>query len=155
MSNKSYSMEDLGIAFLIGKKIKLAEINEEKDLVVLTTQEDKKIYLTWEGDCCASCYIQHVSGVDNLIGAEILSAENAEWKDISSGEEYEVTESMGTNIKTTKGYVTFESRVEHNGYYGGYIYVSDDEPMDQYSSPRYDGKLPELKKLVEYEESKK
>jgi hypothetical protein len=78
-----------------------------------------------------------VSGSEALIGATILEAENAEWSFIKEDRDNcEVIESMGTKIKTSTGYVTLESRVEHSGYYGGSILVSDDEPMSQYSSPR-------------------
>lgn len=147
-----YKMEDLGLESLVGLKILVAEINEEKDLVVLHTTQGKR-FLTWEGDCCAKCYLAHVSGSDTLInGATILEVNTAEWVTESKNEDdYEVIESMGTNIKTDKGHMSFESRVEHNGFYGGEILVSDDEPMDQYRSPKYEGKeLPNLSLLHDF-----
>ncbi len=149
--SKMYRMKDLGIEALVGRYVKSAKINGEKDLVVLDT--DKGIlYLTWEGSCCSRCYLENVSGVEYLVESTILSAENSTW-DLISGERcYEVAESMGTNIKTSKGWVNFETRLEHNGYYSGEIKVSDDEPMDQYSSPRYEdkSKFPELKDLNDF-----
>ncbi len=56
---KAYGMEDLGIEALVGKTILSAEINEEKDLVILKT-DSGPLFLTWEGDCCAKCFIQHM-----------------------------------------------------------------------------------------------
>lgn len=136
--SERHNLEDLGIDSLVGKKIISAKINQEKDLVILDT-ETGPLFLSWEGDCCSQCYLVNVSGAENLQNATIVSAENAEWKDVQRNEEdYEVIESMGTKIKTDKGYMTFESRLSHNGYYSGNIKVSDIEPMDQYSSPRFD-----------------
>ncbi len=147
-------MKDLGISSLVGRTVLKASINDDKDLVVLETDKGK-LYLTWEGDCCAKCFLANASGIDSLEGATILEAENAEWKKLKDDEDnFEVVESMGTKLKTTKGHVTLESRVEHNGYYGGEIHVSDDEPMDQYSSPRYKpegyGEFPTLYQLTDF-----
>lgn len=134
----SYSMTNLDIDSLVGRKILHAKINDQRDLVILDTDKGP-LFLSWVGDCCAHCYLENISGSENLKDATILSAENAEWKDVTKNEEdYEVIESMGTNIKTTKGYITFESRVSHNGFYGGRIEVSDIEPINAYSSPRFE-----------------
>jgi hypothetical protein len=147
---KRYRMKDLGIETLIGREVLSAGINEDKDMVVLETDKGP-LFLTWEGDCCSRCFLANVSGVDALVGAKILEAENAEWNKVNDDDDYEVIESMGTKLKTTKGYVTLESRLEHNGYYSGSILVSDDEPMNQYHSPRYDnGPLPEMKPLADF-----
>lgn len=135
---KPYDMKSLGIPALVGRKVRDAVINPEHDMVILRTNLGS-LYLTWEGGCCSKCYLNHVNGTDALIGAEITAAENAAWTTLKSDEDgyRSVEESMGTKIKTTKGYVDFETRLEHNGYYSGKIMVSDDEPMDQYHSPRY------------------
>lgn len=129
-------MKDLGIGALVGRTVLGSSINEDRDLMVLSTDKGN-LYITWEGDCCAKCFLANVSGSEYLEGSTILEAENAEWKDVSRSEEdYEVLESMGTKIKTSSGYVTMESRVSHNGHYGGSIMVSDVGPMDQYHSRR-------------------
>ncbi len=147
--NKSYNMKDLGIEALIGRKVLSASINAKNDLVVLDTDKGN-LYLTWEGDCCAKCFLANINGSENLIDAKILKVENKEW-DATQVDEFEVIESMGTTIKTDKGFVDLETRLEHNGYYGGEILVSDDEPMDTYHSPRYENnKLPKLKKLKDF-----
>lgn len=141
-------MRDLGTEALVGRKILNASINEHKDLVVLET--DKGIlYLTWEGDCCATCYIEHLSGSEALVDSTILEVYHSKWKSIKDDED-DVIESMGTNIKTTKGYVTFETRLEHNGYYSGTILVSDKAPLDQYLDRRYNNKMPKLKPLEDF-----
>lgn len=131
-----YEVKELSIADLVGLTIQSAEINEEHDLVRLETDKGV-LFLNWYGDCCANCFLANVQGAENLIGATVLEAENMEWEDISNkNEEYsDVLESMGTKIKTTKGHVTFETRVSHNGYYGGTLSVTE-LPIDQYNCVR-------------------
>lgn len=125
-------MEDLGIKSLVNREVVDAEINDEHDIVVLTTKTGT-LYLTWSGDCCARCFLANVNNSDALIGSTIISVEHTEWNTLkeSDPDNYEVKESMGTTIKTTRGTVTFESRLEHNGYYSGYIQVSDIGPKDE------------------------
>ncbi len=126
----------LNIKDIIGRKIISASINDEKDFVILETKSGP-LYLTWTGDCCAHCYLANVSGSELLIGSTILEAENMEWKDVKRDEEEcEVIESMGTKIKTSRGYVNFESRLKHNGYYGGQINISSSTPLNQYGGER-------------------
>ena len=124
-------VRDTGFKYLEGKKIKSAAINPSKDVVVLKTEEES-IYLTWSGDCCAYCFLAHVEGASNLNDAQILSVEQLDWKQ-QSEEDYEVVETMGTKIKTSKGYVVLETRLEHNGYYSGTIEISNIAPIGNYS----------------------
>lgn len=142
-------IEDLELDILRGKHIINAEINESRDLIKLTTDQGI-FYLTWEGECCASCFIAEVSGSSNLVGSTITGIENTAWKRKESDDE--VVETMGTNITTTKGYVGISTRTEHNGYYGGSILVSDEAPLNQYHSPRYNEKYkqPALKPLEDF-----
>ena len=123
---------------LVGQKVYLALIAPTKDVVILAT-ESGPFYLTWGGDCCAKCFLGGVSGAEALVGSTILGVEHSEWVSALniSGDYYDdVVESMGTKIKTDKGYVTLETRLEHNGYYGGWILVSRERPeMDIFNSP--------------------
>lgn len=134
--DKMYKMRSLDIDALVGRTILEASINSTKDFVYLKTDKGS-LYLTWVGDCCANCYIEHIDGADRLVGSVIASAENTEWIVAKIGEMGDTMESMGTKFKTNKGYVTVETRVEHNGYYGGMILISEEEPMDQYHCPMY------------------
>lgn len=122
----------MNIKDLVGRTVIGAQINKQHDVVILTTNLGK-LFLTWTGDCCAKCYIAHLSGAKNLIGQTILEAKDTEWKTIQN-EDYEVVETMGTSLKSNKGYITFETRLEHNGFYAGYINISDKGPIGQYDS---------------------
>lgn len=131
--NRRYKEENIGIESLVGRKILSAKINSEKDAMLLETDEGN-FFLNWEGDCCAHCYIAHINGANLLVGSTVLSAENTEWSDLSRNEEdYDVVETMGTKLKTTNGYVDIETRVSHNGYYGGMVNVNREGYIDAYN----------------------
>ncbi len=84
---------------------------------------------TPEGDCCASCYIQHISGTEALaVGAVIASVEDIELPDVPDDERSdEVSHVWGHKIRTDKGWCSIEMRVDHNGYYGGWLSVSEQD----------------------------
>lgn len=73
------------------------------------------------GDCCANCYVQHVSGTDALAaGAVVHSVEDIELPPVPDDEKSdEVSEVWGHRITTSMGVCSIEMRVDHNGYYGG------------------------------------
>ncbi len=84
--------------------------------------------LTPKGDCCAHCYIQHVSGSEALENAEIYEVESIDSTPAMQAEDRDdscdVSESWGYRFKTSRGYATIEMRVDHNGYYGGSLYCN-------------------------------
>jgi hypothetical protein len=146
--SKGY-MEGLGIKDLVGRKIDAAYINESNDFIKLETDKGP-LYLTWVGDCCTNCFLAHLSGSKNLIGSQILEARDKEYTSGGDRDNCEVIDTFGTLLKTSKGYVDFESRALHNGYYGGMLYISDDEPMDQYHSPRNGWQKEDMKPLKDF-----
>lgn len=115
---------------LIGVKVISAEINDSNDRIKLVTDAGV-LYFSWIGDCCSHCFLAHVSGSEELTGGTILEIETKEWvvlTDIDGTDE-----TMGTRIKTDKGYVDLESRLEHNGYYSGEIFINVN-PVDKYEN---------------------
>lgn len=135
---------------LVGLTVSKAEINDGNDLIVLTTDKGVR-YLTWEGYCCSLCFLAHVNNTKALLNSKIIEVQAAEWKTLKDNEDdYEVIENMGTIVTTTSGIISFETRLEHNGYYAGMIYVSDDEPIDQYHSPRMNWEKDELRPLEDF-----
>lgn len=124
---------------LVGRKITKAEINSGHNDVRLETEKGA-LFLSWNGDCCSKCYLYHIEGSENLKDAEILEAEDMTFSEKTRPEEGSwsprVVESMGTRLKTTKGYVTFESRLEHNGYYGGRVSLTYGHGIDKYGDAR-------------------
>lgn len=117
---------------LIGVKVNNVYINDDNTIVKLDTDKGD-VFLSWWGDCCSLCYLAHISGSEVLKDATILDVQHSEWEDIG-GDGYYVMEKMGSTIKTIKGWVTLETRLEHNGYYGGTIEISTKFPVSQYGS---------------------
>jgi hypothetical protein len=128
---------------LVGKRINGIFLNEDNTKVVFRTIEDERIGFYVHGDCCNTVYINHFQGVDVvgngnsfdlLRGALVTEVEEKEW--VTLDEEDEVDEDSWTDecvedgfftISTTQGYIDFEVRNEHNGYYGGHLEELDDK----------------------------
>lgn len=128
---RSLCSEEMNI--LVGRKVFDVKINEQKDYVYILTDKGP-LHLTWVGDCCAHCFIAHIDGSEFLKNSKIIEIETAEWIREET-DDFEVKDSMGTKIKTDKGYITIETRLEHNGYYGGEILISSKAPIGQYGWP--------------------
>lgn len=108
----------MGLQDLVGATMRYA-IKQEDNLFLLT---DRGVYKAEpEGDCCANCYIQHISGTDALArGAVVRSVEDIELPPIPDSEKQDDGDDVwGHRITTTKGICSIEMRVTHNGYYGG------------------------------------
>lgn len=116
---------DLEIENLVGKKITSMFLHEDKKSIKLLTTTNMLYTLSWWGDCCSDCYIETLQNHDALRNAEITSIEHKTYK--VTRDMCDVIESMGTTIKTSKGYVDIETRLEHNGYYSGYVHLSEDD----------------------------
>jgi|SRR6185436_7672415 len=91
------------------------------------------------GQCCAYCFIQHVSIAYALINSDIISVKDITFfQPIDALFSNQTIEVWGHSIDTTKGSCTIEMRVEHNGYYGGSLNVSFVEKIPQDSKPLED-----------------
>jgi hypothetical protein len=121
---------------LVGKRINGIFLNEDKTKVVFRTIEDEVIGFYVHGDCCNTVYINHFQGMDVvgegnafdlLRGALVTSVEEKEWVSIDDSEQDEdswmdeCVEDGFFTISTNRGYIDFEVRNEHNGYYSGHI----------------------------------
>jgi hypothetical protein len=115
----------MGLEKMIGAEIR--GVAYKGDVLYISTNCGVFV-CTPEGDCCASCYIQHISGTDALaVGAVIASVEDITLPDVPDQDSYSVSDVWGHRIKTDKGYCSIEMRVDHNGYYGGWLSVSEEE----------------------------
>ena len=107
----SYSIEDLK-----GKTLKKAE--QAEGSIILTTEQDDVYTLTYIPDCCASCDITDVAGdLQDLVGAEIVMAEETSNNDNAPEDCYESFTWTFTKLATSKGYVTITWYGTSNGYY--------------------------------------
>jgi hypothetical protein len=108
--------------------------------------------MTFTGDCCAKCFIANVSGYPKYDGFKVLEVEQSEWKKTTTEEDeenFDVKEQMGIKLKTDKGYFDLDTRVEHNGFYGGRAQLSTQYPLGQYGDPwNFEGE--QFEELVDF-----
>jgi hypothetical protein len=114
--------------------------------VVFRTIEDERIAFYVHGDCCNTVYINHFQGIDVvgegnafdiLRGALVTGVEEKEWVSLDYEEEEdsdswmdECVEDGFFTIRTDRGYIDFEVRNEHNGYYSGHLEDWDDDNVE-------------------------
>lgn len=110
---------------LVGKKI--IQVNmEDKQYLTFQTKDSSDFTFQAYGDCCSYSWIEHVSGLDALLGQEVL-----EFEEISMGEvqhdnkHYDCLQSYSYKLKTAKGVFEVELRNDSNGYYGGDLSPTD------------------------------
>ena len=122
---------------LVGHRINGIFLNADNTRVVFRTTEGQDFGYYTSGDCCNTVYINHFQGkdvigegntFDLLRGALVLSTEEKEWVTIDIEDEHddeswhdECVEDGFFTIKTDRGYIDFEVRNEHNGYYSGHL----------------------------------
>jgi hypothetical protein len=127
---------------LIGKRINGIFLNKDNTRVVFRTIEDEHIGFYVYGDCCNTVYINHFQGADVvgegntfdlLRGALVTAVEEKEWVVIDDESDEDASwvdacvEDGFFTIRTNRGYIDFEVRNEHNGYYSGHIEELDDK----------------------------
>jgi hypothetical protein len=105
---------------LVGIDIRQALFNGGS--IYLETQDDKVYQLYPFGECCSECSIEHVEFADALIGV-IHKIEDIEEKEMLK--DYDVITTWGHRFHTDKGICTVDMRLEHNGYYGGELDITE------------------------------
>jgi hypothetical protein len=114
---------------MIGHVIQSIVIKE--DNVIITT--DRQIFtLGCEGDCCAQAYFSDLEVCS--LPAKVLG-----WGDDSHGEiedpHGEAHDTQFVKITTDKGYIDFTLHTEHNGYYGGWYFLSHVKDLPLLTEP--------------------
>lgn len=114
---------------LKGKTVK--SIRMDSDYAILMFDDGTHQTLTVEGDCCSYSYFTDFVGVAKLIGAPILSVEEVSVDADALGikdyepDSYECIQIYGYKFVTELGESTLVFRNSSNGYYGGWMYMTD------------------------------
>lgn len=104
---------------LVGKKILALEISEDKTVLRFITDHGECLFMCC-GDCCAQCWVEQINGVSCLIGEVVNEAKTKEYVRQEVLDSYgDCIDDFGYTLVTSKGYVDFDLRASHNGYYGG------------------------------------
>lgn len=102
-----------------GKKISMAEL--AGDVIRIDFEDGKKIQITDQGQsCCESRYITTDDEPSSIIGGTLLEIEVKDGSPSENDDCCETHDVLFLEIKTDKGFITFCTHNEHNGYYGGF-----------------------------------
>ena len=115
---------------LIGKKILDVMANPEMVYWRFITDAGDFDYYCF-ADCCSESWINHVNGLDELVGGTVQDVEEIDFFALLKVEPEATRQDSDVvlfhRVKTEKGVCTFEFRNSSNGYYGGSIdYVTPD-----------------------------
>lgn len=107
---------------LLGKTLIDIEINNSKDTIILTTNDNKKYKLYHDQDCCESVNIEDINGcLTDLLNVPLLQAEEVisdEHNGVKSDpDNCESLTFTFYKFATIKGYVTIRWCGSSNGYY--------------------------------------
>lgn len=108
---------------LIGHIIQSITLDNHDRLVIIT--DKSKFILTPEGDCCAYAYIHDYDqdAARAICGHMVYKAHTYGFD--SSDHDYGVIDTEFYSIQTHGGDLDIELRTEHNGYYGGWLDISE------------------------------
>ncbi len=115
--------------FTIGKTVK--SIRMDSDYAILMFDDGTHQTFAVEGDCCSYSYFTDFVGVAKLIGAPILSVEEVSVDTDALGikdsepDSYECIQIYGYKFVTELGESTLVFRNSSNGYYGGWMYMTN------------------------------
>ena len=100
----------------------LTETALNDDVILFQDSEQNWYVYELDGECCSESWVQHMSGVSNLLYHEILETDLIFMAEVEQKTEaFEHNDHLkvyGYKIKTTEGSFDMEFRNASNGYYG-------------------------------------
>ena len=111
-------MKFVDASILKGKILKDIKI-EGTESILFIDKDDIEYEMFHDYDCCENVYIEDICGdINNLIGSEIIMAEEVINRDLSPLNKYDESYTWTFyKFATVKGYVTIRWYGESNGYY--------------------------------------
>jgi hypothetical protein len=105
----------------------LASLVDEGNELVFKTTDGETYRMYHEQDCCESVVLEDVVGdLEDLVGSEILVAEEVEGESPADFEAYESYTWTFYKFATRKGYVDLRWLGQSNGYYSeGVSFIKD------------------------------
>ena len=121
----SWRDEYCNVDVLKGKT--LESLTDNGDELVFKTTDGETYRMYHEQDCCESVVLEDVVGeLEDLVGSEILIAEEVEGESPADFEAYESYTWTFYKFATRKGYVDLRWLGQSNGYYSeGVSFVKD------------------------------
>lgn len=107
---------------LVGRKIIGIDLATDKMAIRFHTDGKLLVYLV-DADCCSHTWIEHLEGVDRILGRVVTAVEAVPLPGSSEDGELVV---YGMKI-TADGDAVLDFRNKSNGYYGGRLVLKDGE----------------------------
>lgn len=125
---------------LIGERINDILLSEDNTTLLIRTTHGKEYHYCTIPDCCNTVWINHMNGIgvlgegntfDILRGVLVTGAEDKGWGSniFPDDPNNDVIQDGFFTLKTDRGYIDFEVRNSHNGYYDGGIFTYINDPM--------------------------
>lgn len=102
---------------LIGQDILSVETNADHTSIRFIVAGREPLVYYADGDCCSGSWIEHIEGVDRLVGV-VKAVPDLDLPGVPD-EGDNVIQVYGYGITTDKGTAVIDFRNESNGYYGG------------------------------------
>ena len=111
-------MKFVNVSILKGKILKDIKIKGTESILFID-EDDIEYEMFHDYDCCENVYIEDICGdINNLVGSEIIMAEEVVNRDLSPLNEFDESYTWTFyKFATVKGYVTIRWYGESNGYY--------------------------------------
>lgn len=110
-------MRDNNVSVLLGKTLTEIKNISNRELI-FTTSEGEVYKMYHKQDCCECVRVEDICGdLDDLIGVQLVEAEEVSNSDSNRGEYGESCTWTFYKLRTSKGSVTIRWLGESNGYY--------------------------------------
>ena len=108
---------------LKGQRILSIDLGECNERITFHT-DSQSFHFICDASCCSESWINHISGIECLLGEIVLEVQEIELEEIQEGEKghsgkQECDQVLMYKIITEKGTCDIEFRNSSNGYYGG------------------------------------
>jgi len=117
----------MAIKELIGKVINKVYISDDHVLLKFTCIDRESIIYVAEADCCNDVWFNHINGLQNLIGAVVISVHDKPTIEDATPTKQDEDIIYGWTVVTANGYFDVEMRNSSNGYYGGTLSLYPNE----------------------------
>jgi hypothetical protein len=136
---------------LIGKTVNTLLKDCEGELLQFETDQGTIRYMT-DADCCSESWINHISGIQALLGHKVLKTDAVEMGKIEEGnplwsKRQDVDKIYSYKIFTSQGVCELELRNSSNGFYGGSLVLVTERSLEGYRQSPFE--LHELKPVLE------
>lgn len=104
---------------LVGKTVTNVYVSSGKQVITFELAPGEFVSYECYGDCCSSTWIEHINGLDALLGQVIRKHEYFDMGEDGEDDRDESVQVYEDRLLTDRGVFSIEYRNGSNGYYGG------------------------------------